>query len=107
MAIAILDSVTVSIAAVTNGRFSVMLREKRLVKEISRGSTSEYAGISSTSSKVNPSIITLSSINDILLLFKLVLSISHFRYKLYPHQTYLFLGIIIAEFINGIINGIA
>jgi hypothetical protein len=45
--------------------FRVMLREKRVCRETSRGRTSEYAGMRSTSSKVKPSRAILSSINDI------------------------------------------
>src|SRR5574344_3039491 len=64
MAIAIGASVTVSIAAVTKGICNSMLRENFVVNETSLGRTSEYAGISSTSSNVSPSITTLSAIND-------------------------------------------
>jgi len=64
MAIAIFDSVTVSIAAEIMGIFSRILRENIDDKLTSRGITSEYDGISSTSSKVRPSITTLSEIND-------------------------------------------
>ncbi len=66
-------SVTVSMAADTMGMFRWMLREKRVCRETSRGRTSEYAGIRSTSSKVKPSRAILSSIKDIMerLLFDL------------------------------------
>ena len=64
IAIAIGASVTVSIAAVTNGIFSSMFLENFVLSETSRGRTSEYAGTSSTSSNVSPSITTLSAIND-------------------------------------------
>ena len=50
MAIAILASVTVSMAADTNGMFSLMLRENLVASSTERGSTSEYAGINNTSS---------------------------------------------------------
>ena len=41
IAIAIADSVTVSIAAVTKGTFKTMFLEKRVCKETDLGSTSE------------------------------------------------------------------
>ena len=41
MAMAIADSVTVSMAAVTNGTFSAMFREKRVFNSTVFGSTSE------------------------------------------------------------------
>ena len=53
MAMARRDSVTVSIAADTNGRFSVMLRDRRVARLVSRGNTFEYAGTNNTSSKVS------------------------------------------------------
>ena len=59
-------SVTVSIAAETMGILSLILREKRVSRETSRGNTSEKAGTSSTSSNVSPSGCTLSLINDIM-----------------------------------------
>ena len=71
MAIAIAASVTVSIAAETMGVFNSIPLEKREVKSTLRGSISEYAGTNSTSSKVNPSAVTLSSINDIVNDFEL------------------------------------
>ena len=78
MAMAMDASVTVSIAAETTGMFRVMLREKRVSKLTSRGNTSEYAGTSSTSSKVRPSMRTRSAINDIaVLLLKGLVFIAH------------------------------
>jgi hypothetical protein len=47
---AIFDSVTVSMAAVTKGIFNSMLRENLVVSSTVLGSTSEYAGINNTSS---------------------------------------------------------
>ena len=61
-AIARRDSVTVSIAADTRGIFRVMLRVNLVRKLTSRGSTLECAGISKTSSKVNP-ILVIRMIN--------------------------------------------
>jgi hypothetical protein len=58
----------VSIAAVTNGIFKSMCRENLVESDTSRGRTSEYAGISSTSSNVRPSITTLSAIKDAIFL---------------------------------------
>ena len=63
MAIAILDSVTVSIAAVITGVLSVMVFVSFVVRSMSLGRTSDSAGIRSTSSKVRPSL-TNFSIND-------------------------------------------
>jgi len=54
IAIAIRSSVTVSIAALTTGVLSTMCRENRLLTLASPGRISEYCGMSSTSSKVNP-----------------------------------------------------
>src|SRR5580692_2394539 len=48
-------SVTVSMAAETTGRLTRMSRVSWLARETSRGRTSEYAGTSSTSSKVSAS----------------------------------------------------
>ncbi len=48
-------SVTVSIAAETIGRFRRIVRVRRVPRSTSRGSTSEYAGTSETSSKVRAS----------------------------------------------------
>jgi hypothetical protein len=70
MAIAIVDSVTVSIAADTIGVFNRMLRENIVARLTLRGSTSEKEGTSNTSSKVNPSAIILSVRNDIIKSFK-------------------------------------
>ncbi|MDZ7592341.1 MAG: hypothetical protein U5L05_17025 [Rubrivivax sp.] len=53
MAIASRASVTVSIAAETSGRFSVMRRDSRVARLVSRGNTCEKAGTSNTSSKVS------------------------------------------------------
>src|SRR6185369_1193575 len=46
-------SVTVSMAADTSGRFSLMLRERWVAREVSRGRTWENAGTNRTSSKVS------------------------------------------------------
>tara|TARA_B100000579_G_C22609935_1_gene746761 strand:- start:186 stop:350 length:165 start_codon:yes stop_codon:yes gene_type:complete len=54
MAIAILLSVTVSMAADIMGIFKEMFVEKREVMDTSLGSTSEKEGTSSTSSYVRP-----------------------------------------------------
>ena len=64
MAMAIDASVTVSMAAVTNGMFNSMFRENFVFSSTVRGSTSEYAGIRRTSSKVRPSITILSATKD-------------------------------------------
>jgi hypothetical protein len=64
MAMAILCSVTVSIAAVTMGALMIMERENREERSTSRGKTSEYEGTKRTSSKVRPSKIILSERND-------------------------------------------
>ena len=55
MAIAIWDSVTVSIAEATIGRLSAIERVMRVRISTSDGSTSDRPGLSSTSSKVNAS----------------------------------------------------
>src|SRR5229473_1209256 len=55
MVIARRASVTVSIAAETTGRLTLISRVNRLASETSRGSTSEYAGTSKTSSNVSAS----------------------------------------------------
>ncbi len=54
MAMAVLDSVTVSIAAETRGIFSSIWRVNRDAVRTSRGRTSLAAGRSSTSSNVRP-----------------------------------------------------
>ena len=59
IAIAIRDSVTVSIAELTNGTFSRIRRVSWLEVSAVAGTTSEAAGSSSTSSNVSPSIATL------------------------------------------------
>ena len=59
MAMAIRDSVTVSIAELTSGTFSRILRVSWLEVSAVAGTTSEAAGSSSTSSKVSPSIAIL------------------------------------------------
>src|SRR6478609_10918872 len=56
IAIAILDSVTVSIAELTNGTLSRIFFVSWLEVSAVAGTTSEAAGSSSTSSKVSPSI---------------------------------------------------
>ena len=55
MAIAIFDSVTVSIAAVIIGALSTTSLARTVLVLTSLGSTSDFAGIRSTSSKVSPS----------------------------------------------------
>jgi hypothetical protein len=52
IAIASIDSVTVSIAALTSGTLSVMLRVKRVLTSTCAGTTCECRGTSRTSSKV-------------------------------------------------------
>jgi hypothetical protein len=59
IAIAILDSVTVSIAELTSGTFSRIFLVSWLEVSAVAGTTSEAAGSSSTSSNVSPSIATL------------------------------------------------
>ena len=59
IAIAIRDSVTVSIAELTSGTLSRILRVSWLEVSAVAGTTSEAAGSSSTSSNVSPSIATL------------------------------------------------
>ena len=59
MAIAIRASVTVSIAELTSGTRSRILRVSWLAVSALAGTTSEAAGSSSTSSKVSPSIAIL------------------------------------------------
>src|SRR5208282_3813039 len=65
IAIAMIPSVTVSIAAETNGMLSDIFLENFDCNKTFRGSTSEKAGISKTSSNVKPSPAILSSKNDI------------------------------------------
>ena len=60
MAIAIRDSVTVSIAELTSGTRSVISRVSFDEVSTALGTTSEAAGSNRTSSKVRPSIATLS-----------------------------------------------
>ena len=81
MAIASLASVTVSIAAEIKGTLSVMLRENWVVNDTSLGRTSEYPGMSNTSSNVIPSILTRSAINDIKSVFS--------RLEIYCAQNYI------------------
>jgi hypothetical protein len=69
---AMADSVTVSIAADTIGAFRVIFRVNRVVTLMEAGTTSEYAGINNTSSKVKPSNSTLSETNDIPEIFVLL-----------------------------------
>src|SRR5258705_13862616 len=59
IAIAIRDSVTVSIAELTSGTLSRILRVSWLEVSAVAGTTSEAAGSSRTSSNVSPSIATL------------------------------------------------
>ena len=60
MAIAILEVVTVSIAAVRNGEFRWMPRTSSVEMSTSAGTISDRAGTSSTSSKVSPSLVNFS-----------------------------------------------
>ena len=61
MATAILASVTVSMDADTSGMRSRRRRVIRVAVSASLGSTSEWAGSSSTSSKVSPAGANLSA----------------------------------------------
>ena len=61
-AIAILDSVTVSIAAEQKGKFKLMFLVNFDLRETSFGRTSECIGNTNTSSKVNASVRTFSII---------------------------------------------
>src|SRR5664280_1190695 len=65
IAIASSSSVTVSIAAETTGVLMRMFLENIELRSTSLGSTSEYKGTRSTSSKVSPSYNILSSKKDI------------------------------------------
>ena len=60
MAMAISDSVTVSIAAVRMGALSLIVRVSCVEKSTSLGNTWDSAGISRTSSKVRPSFVNFS-----------------------------------------------
>jgi hypothetical protein len=80
---AILASVTVSIAAVTTGVLSLMLRVNQEPKLTSRGKTSEYEGINRTSSKVKPSDTTLSAKNDIFMYFYHLVEGQNYKKKKY------------------------
>jgi len=62
---AMVDSVTVSMAADTIGTFNLILRENMVDRLTLRGNTSEYAGTNNTSSNVKPSNTILSVRNDI------------------------------------------
>ena len=55
-AMAIFDSVTVSIAAEQNGKFKLIFLVNFVFKETSLGKTSECIGITKTSSKVSASL---------------------------------------------------
>ena len=55
MAMAMRDSVTVSMAALMRGMLSSILRVSRVVVSASAGTTSDLAGSSNTSSKVSAS----------------------------------------------------
>jgi hypothetical protein len=57
IAIAISDSVTVSIAALTSGMFNRMFLLKRVRTSVSRGRTDDLAGTRRTSSNVSASRI--------------------------------------------------
>ncbi len=59
IAIAILESVTVSIAAVITGVLSEIVEVSFVLRSIILGVTSDSAGISRTSSKVRPSFLNL------------------------------------------------
>ena len=60
IAIAIRDSVTVSIAALTNGTFSEIFRVRRVETSTALGSTVEWRGLSRTSSNVSAVASALS-----------------------------------------------
>ena len=77
IAIAILLSVTVSMAADTTGTFKLRFLENFESNSTSDGSTSEYDGTSKTSSKVNP-----VSINFVLLIATNEKLIAH-KYKIF------------------------
>src|SRR4030042_4480588 len=59
MQIAVRDSVTVSMAALTNGIFNRIVRVRCVPISTSLGNTSEKAGTSNTSSKVKRSSISI------------------------------------------------
>ena len=63
IAIAIRDSVTVSMAALTSGTLRVISRVSRVVVSISSGARSDSPGSSSTSSYVRPSAANFSGIS--------------------------------------------
>src|ERR1700720_3562254 len=54
IAMAVFDSVTVSMAALTNGILSEIRSVNRVMMLVSAGSTDDSAGINKTSSKVRP-----------------------------------------------------
>ena len=60
IAIAIRDSVTVSIAAVISGMLRLMSFVSFVFRETPSGVTSDFAGMSNTSSKVSPSFTNFS-----------------------------------------------
>ena len=68
IAIARRDSVTVSIAAETNGMLSVIPRVRRVFVSTWDGRTSEAAGSSRTSSKVSPSVMGPSNMTGLYLI---------------------------------------
>ena len=74
MAIASSSSVTVSIADDTTGVLMRMFLVNNELRSTSLGSISEYEGIRSTSSKVNPSYKIFSSMNDICIWFIFLLA---------------------------------
>src|ERR1700712_3761618 len=59
MAMAMRDSVTVSMAELTSGTFNRILRVSRLDVSAAAGTTSDAAGSSRTSSNVSPSMAIL------------------------------------------------
>src|SRR3989339_1151114 len=66
MAMAMSDSVTVSMAAVSRGTLSEMRAVSRVLTEVSLGSTADRAGISRTSSNVSPRLPKRSAISPLL-----------------------------------------
>src|SRR5215813_6723506 len=66
MAIAVRASVTVSIAALTSGTLSCMVRVSAVLTSASLGVKSDAAGTKSTSSKVSPSAISKGSMHALL-----------------------------------------
>jgi hypothetical protein len=85
-------SVTVSIAAETSGAQTLMFREKVVATCTSRGSTADFAGTSNTSSKVSPSVKTLSLVKVISNYFysakvTIIYCINRISFELYAKKT--------------------